>query len=160
MVGPLITSIASGQVITKTGHYRVFPIAGTAVMTAGLYLLSTLDLSSTKIGIFLYMFVLGLGLGSVMQVLILIVQNAVDYADLGVATSGAALFRSVGGALGTSVMGAVFSNRLAAELKDLFHGAASTVVPSSASISPKMITGLPTEARDLYLRAFTNSMAA
>src|SRR5271167_2664751 len=117
MGGLLITSIVSGQIITRTGRYKPFPIAGTAVMTLGLYLLSTMDPSSSRVSISLFMFVLGLGLGMVMQVLILAVQNAVDYADLGVATSGATLFRSIGGSLGTAVLGAVFASRLTSELR-------------------------------------------
>jgi EmrB/QacA subfamily drug resistance transporter len=158
MGGLLITSIASGQVITRTGRYRRFPIAGTAVMGVGLYLLSTLDTSSANGVIFVFMFVLGLGLGMVMQVLVLIVQNAVEYADLGVATSGATLFRSVGGSLGTAVMGAVFSNRLASELKSLIPASARHTAPSSASISPKAISALPGPLRDGYLHAFTHAL--
>ncbi len=158
MGGLLITSIASGQVITRTGRYRWFPIAGTAVMSIGLYLLSTLDPSSTTASIFLFMFILGLGLGMVMQVLVLVVQNAVDYSDLGVATSGATLFRSVGGSLGTAVLGAIFSNRLTAELKSVFPPAAAGRVPSSAGVSPKAIAALPPGIKTDYLQAFTNSL--
>jgi EmrB/QacA subfamily drug resistance transporter len=158
MGGLLITSIASGQVITRTGRYRKFPIAGTAVMSIGLYLLSTLDPSSGKALIFAFMFVLGLGLGMVMQVLVLIVQNAVEYADLGVATSGATLFRSVGGSLGTAVMGAVFSNRLSSELKSLIPASAHGAGASSASISPKAISAMPAPLREVYLQAFTHAL--
>ena len=158
MGGLLITSIASGQVITRTGRYRMFPIAGTAVMTAGLFLLSTLEPASSTADIFIFMFILGLGLGMVMQVLVLVVQNAVQYSDLGVATSGATLFRSVGGSLGTAVLGAVFSGRLAAELKSAFPPAASGKVPSSAAVSPKVIAALPAPIRADYLQAFTNSL--
>ena len=107
MGGLLITSIASGQVITRTGRYRVFPIAGTAVMVLGLFLLTTSRTDRPRRSIVsLFMFVLGLGLGMVMQVLVLAVQNAVEYRDLGSATSGATLFRSIGGSLGTAVLGA------------------------------------------------------
>jgi hypothetical protein len=93
-----------------------------------------------------------------MQVLVLIVQNAVEYADLGVATSGATLFRSVGGSLGTAVMGAVFSNRLSSELKSLIPASARSAGPSSASISPKAIAALPGPLRDGYLQAFTHAL--
>ena len=158
MGGLLITSIASGQVITRTGRYRWFPIAGTAVMSVGLYLLSSLDPASSTASIFLFMFILGLGLGMVMQVLVLVVQNAVDYADLGVATSGATLFRSVGGALGTAVLGAVFSNRLTAELKSVFPASAAGRVPSGGGVSPKAIAALPAPIKTDYLQAFTNSL--
>ena len=112
IAGLLVTSIGSGQLITRTGHYRPFPIVGTAVMAGGLYLLSLMGVGTSSETVALYMFVLGLGLGLVMQVLVLAVQNAVDYSDLGVATSGATLFRSIGGSIGTALLGAIFSNRL------------------------------------------------
>ncbi|HEU4721495.1 MAG TPA: MDR family MFS transporter, partial [Gemmatimonadaceae bacterium] len=101
MGGMLVSSIVSGQVISRTGRYKLFPIAGTAVAALGMWLLSSLDASTSSGVAALHMLILGLGLGMVMQVLVLAVQNAVDYRDLGVATSGATLFRSIGGALGT-----------------------------------------------------------
>ena len=116
MGGLLVSSIVSGQVITRTGRYKAFPIAGTAVAAAGMFMLSSLD-ETTGTGVAaLHMLVLGLGLGMVMQVLVLAVQNAVPYEQLGVATSGATLFRSMGGSLGTAVLGAIFTGRLTAEL--------------------------------------------
>jgi hypothetical protein len=93
MGGLLLTSIGSGQLISRTGRYKPFPIAGTAIMVAGLLLLSRMDAHTSRLSASAYMFVLGLGLGLVMQVLVLAVQNAVAYQDLGVATSGATLFR-------------------------------------------------------------------
>ena len=124
MGGLLIASIGSGQLITKTGRYKVFPIVGTAVMVVGLYLLSLMDADTSVATASAYMFVLGLGLGLVMQVLVLAVQNAVEYSQLGVATSGATLFRSVGGSFGASVLGAVFANQLAGNLARDLAGAA------------------------------------
>jgi EmrB/QacA subfamily drug resistance transporter len=156
MGGLLITSILSGQLITRTGRYKPFPIIGTAVMTLGLYLLSTMSPTSSRAAISLFMFILGLGLGMVMQVLILAVQNAVDYADLGVATSGATLFRSIGGSLGTAVLGAIFANRLASELKSVLPaGHAAT----GSTVDPKQIAALPPVLRDGYLHAFTNALS-
>jgi MFS family permease len=115
MAGVLIGSIGSGQIITRTGRYKVFPILGTAVAAIGMYLLSSLD-ATTPTGVAaLHMLVLGLGLGMVMQVLVLATQNAVPYDQLGVATSGATLFRSIGGSLGTAVLGAIFTARLTKE---------------------------------------------
>ncbi len=105
ILGLLITSIGSGQMITRTGRYRWFPIAGTAVMVVGLFLLSSIGTDRPPPHAVAYMFVLGLGLGMVMQMLVLVVQNAVDYQDLGAATSGATLFRSIGGSVGTAVLG-------------------------------------------------------
>jgi EmrB/QacA subfamily drug resistance transporter len=159
MGGLLITSIVSGQLITRSGRYKPFPIVGTAVMAVGLYLLSTLGPDSTTASIFAFMFVLGLGLGMVMQVLILAVQNAVDYADLGVATSGATLFRSIGGSLGTAVLGAIFSNRLSDQLSSVFGAHSPTHVATGAGVSPKEIAHLPTALREGYLHAFTNSLS-
>jgi MFS transporter len=112
MAGVLIASITSGQIITRTGRYKAWPVAGTAVACAGLLALSTMDAGTTTARSAVEMFVLGLGLGMTMQVLVLAVQNAVPYEDLGVATSGATLFRSIGGSIGTAVLGSIFTNRL------------------------------------------------
>ena len=120
MGGLLVTSIVSGQIISRTGRYRIFPILGTAAMAAGLWLLSTLGSESAISTASVFMLVLGLGLGMVMPVLVLAVQNAVDYRDLGVATSGATLFRSVGGSLGVSLFGAIFAAGLTSELAERF----------------------------------------
>ncbi|HEY7830430.1 MAG TPA: MDR family MFS transporter [Solirubrobacteraceae bacterium] len=161
MGGLLITSIVSGQVITRTGHYKPFPIAGTAVMTLGLYLLSTMDIASTRLSISLFMFVLGLGLGMVMQVLVLAVQNAVEYKDLGVATSGATLFRSIGGSLGTAALGAIFSNRLSDELKSVFpSGTITGHAHLAGQVNPTEIAHLPAVLRLGYLHAFTSSLSS
>ena len=116
MAGLLATSIGSGQLISRTGRYKVFPIIGTAIAAIGLLLLSGLDPDTGSLEAGVYMLVLGLGLGFVMQVLVLAVQNSVPYAQLGIATSSATLFRSIGGSLGTAILGAIFSNRLAHEL--------------------------------------------
>src|SRR5256714_14187774 len=116
MGGVLITSILSGNLISRTGRYRRFPIAGTALMTVAMILLSRLGVSTSGWVAALYMVVLGLGLGMVMQVLVLAVQNAVDYQYLGVATSGSTLFRQVGGSIGVALFGAIFTNQLASEL--------------------------------------------
>jgi EmrB/QacA subfamily drug resistance transporter len=159
MGGLLITSIGSGQVITRTGRYKAFPIAGTAVMTIGLYLLSTMAPSSGHLAIFGFMFVLGLGLGMVMQVLVLAVQNAVDYSDLGVATSGATLFRSIGGSLGTAALGAIFSNRLSSQLKSVLPAGRAGSSSAASTISAKAIDKLPPPLRDGYLHAFTSSLS-
>lgn len=102
MAGMLITSIGSGQAISRIGRYKPFPIAGTAIMAVGFVLLSRLEVDTSAVVSGAYMLVLGLGLGLVMQVLVLAVQNAVDYRDLGVATSGTTMFRQMGGAIHTN----------------------------------------------------------
>jgi EmrB/QacA subfamily drug resistance transporter len=158
MGGMLVTSIVSGQLISRTGRYKLFPIAGTAVMAVGLYLLSRMT-SATSLGAALgIMLVLGLGLGMVMQVLVIAVQNAVDYRDLGVATSGATLFRLVGGSLGTAVMGAIFAARLESALARLAPTAPGAA-PLTAQLDPQMLQRMPAALRLTYAEAFTNALS-
>ena len=159
MGGLLITSIGSGQLISRTGVYKPFPIMGTAVMTIGLLLLSGMSAQTSRLGASLDMFVLGLGLGMVMQVLVLAVQNAVDYKDLGVATSGATLFRSIGGSIGTAILGSIFSNRLGSELtKALPRGASSHLTGSAGTANPAALDRLPAPIHHAYITAFTNAL--
>jgi EmrB/QacA subfamily drug resistance transporter len=152
--GLLVTSIASGQLITRYGRYRPFPIAGTAVATVGLYLLSRLDVNTSTWLAAVYMLVVGLGLGMVMQVLVLAAQNAVPYRLLGVATSGSTLFRSVGGAVGVSLFGAIFANRLAHELGSRLP--AGTRLPAAAN--PAAVKRLPAAVHAPYVAAFSAAL--
>jgi EmrB/QacA subfamily drug resistance transporter len=154
MGGVLVTSIASGQIISRIGRYRMFPIIGTAVMTIGLGLLSTLGTASSIWAAPAYMLVLGLGLGMVMQVLVLAVQNAVDYRNLGVATSGTTLFRSTGGSVGVSLFGAVFAANLASGLAS--HMPAGAVLPSASDAAA--LAALPPDVRGAYLDIFTAAL--
>ncbi len=158
MGGLLLTSIGSGQMISRTGVYKPFPIAGTAIMVAGLVLLSTMDAHTSRLAASAFMFVLGLGLGLVMQVLVLAVQNAVAYEDLGVATSGATLFRSIGGSVGTAVLGSIFSNRLANELATLLPAGASTKVSGGVAANPAALDKLPAPVHTAYVTAFTHAL--
>jgi EmrB/QacA subfamily drug resistance transporter len=157
MGGLLVSSIVSGQIITRTGRYKAFPIAGTAVAALGMYLLSSLDASTGSGVAALHMLVLGLGLGMVMQVLILATQNAVGYDQLGVATSGATLFRSIGGSLGTAVLGAIFSGRLSAELADKLP-ASGAGGGTEGGVNPAQIARLPTPVHDAYISSFTDAL--
>jgi EmrB/QacA subfamily drug resistance transporter len=159
MAGLLTASIVSGQIISRTGRYKIFPVIGTAVAAIGLALLSRVSISTTTLAISLAILVLGLGIGMVMQVLVIAVQNAVEYRDLGVATSGATLFRLVGGSLGTALLGAVFAARLNANLErvagtiglpHLAHGATGMSSKDLAALSPA--------ARAAYVQAFANSL--
>ena len=109
----LVASIGGGRTISKLGRYRVFPIAGTALMTLGMYLLSLVGASSSYLALAGAMIVLGVGLGLVMPVLVLAVQNAVDPRDMGTATAASTFFRSIGGSFGVAIFGAIFLNRLA-----------------------------------------------
>ncbi|GHF72193.1 MDR family MFS transporter [Amycolatopsis bartoniae] len=114
VVGLLLTSLASGVVISRTGRYKVFPLAGSLVMALGLYLLSRLDAGTGFWVTSGYMVVLGLGLGCCMQVPTIVVQNTSDYEDLGVATSGVSFLRTLGSSFGVAVFGTIFSNQLPA----------------------------------------------
>ena len=157
MGGMLTTSIVSGQLVSRWGRYKMFPILGTAVATIGLYLLSRLDADTGRLMISFSMLVVGLGLGLVMQVLVLAVQNAVPYEDLGVATSGATLFRFIGGSLGTAALGAVFADRLHAIL--MRHGVQGASAGDDLSqLSPASLAHLPADLRRVYVEAFTDSL--
>ena len=151
MLGVLSMSIFSGQVISRIGRYKPFPIIGTALMTLGFVLLSGMGAGTSTLDASWRLLILGLGLGSVMQVLVLVAQNAVDYADLGVATSGSTLFRMMGGSIGTAVFGAIFSNRLTSEL----GGAVAAAGQQQGRLSPAQLHELPAAARDAYVHAFT-----
>ncbi|MFC9821332.1 MDR family MFS transporter [Streptomyces erythrochromogenes] len=115
--GLLIASVFSGNVVSRTGRYRIFPIVGNAVMGIGLYLLSRMEPGTDSLLESLYMFVLGTGIGLSMQVLTIAVQNTVDYADLGTATSGVTFFRTLGSAFGTAVFGTIYANQLGPALE-------------------------------------------
>ncbi len=159
ILGLLIASVTSGRAITALGRYRIFPIVGTAVMSGGMYLLSTMDANTSRGTASLYMFVLGIGIGLVMQVLVLSVQNAVEHRDLGIATSSASLFRSLGGAFGASIFGAILSNRLAYNLPRLVPGFSSGSFDIDALRgSPAQIRALPTPIRDGVIEAFARSI--
>ena len=156
MGGMLVTSIGSGQLISRSGRYKIFPVFGAATMTLGLFLLSRLTPQSSQAMASLLMLVLGVGLGLVMQVLVIAVQNAVDYADLGVATSGATLFRLIGGSLGTAILGAIFAARLSANLALLLPAAAASHGASGTSV--QALLKLPPATRALYAQAFTSAL--
>jgi EmrB/QacA subfamily drug resistance transporter len=157
MGGMLVTSISSGQLISRTGRYKIFPVLGTAVMTLGLFLLSRLTPSSTNTVASLLMLVLGIGLGMVMQVLVIAVQNAADYRDLGVATSGATLFRLIGGSLGTAILGAIFAVRLDANLARLLPPGTSAGA-AAHNMSVQAVLRMPLSVRAAYAEAFTASL--
>jgi MFS family permease len=146
MVGMLFTSILSGRIISRWGRYKLFPLAGTAIMTLGLAMLSRLSLASPPWQTSLDALWLGLGMGMVMQVLILAVQNSVEYKHLGVATSGTMLFRSVGGALGVALFGAIFASELHARLEQAELGFLVNTVPAA-------VKGLPPLAHQEYIDA-------
>jgi EmrB/QacA subfamily drug resistance transporter len=160
VIGMLLSSTVSGQIVSRTGHYKVFPIAGTGVITIGLLLLHTLDESTSTWVMSLYFFVFGLGLGLVMQVLVLAVQNSVGYEDLGSATSGATFFRSIGASFGVSLFGTIFANRLADKLSSAFAGKSlpAGIDPSQFQNDPKAVGSLPAAVKGPVLHAYSASI--
>jgi EmrB/QacA subfamily drug resistance transporter len=162
MVGLLITSILSGQLISRTGRYKIWPILGTAITVVGLYLLSTMGATTPEIVTAAYMVVLGLGLGAVMQVLVVVVQNAVSQRDLGTATSTATFFRSMGGSIGVPIFGAIFSNVLIAQLvkalpKGYHLGGLSGGIGNA---SPQVLDKLPPLIHSGVVHAFSQSLGS
>jgi EmrB/QacA subfamily drug resistance transporter len=160
MAGLLVTSILSGRLITRTGHYKLYPILGTAVMIVGLFLLSRMTEHTSTLVMSCYFCVLGLGLGSVMQVLVIAVQNAVDYEDLGAATSGASFFRSIGGSFGVAVFGSIFANRLAAHTADALRGVRlpAGFDPGEVRRDPHVIATFPPQVAEKVLHAYAQSI--
>jgi len=158
MAGLLLVSIASGQIISRTGKYRFFPIAGSAVMTVGMFLLSLMGTGSSTLQDSVSMLVLGLGLGGVMQVLVIIVQNGVPHSELGVATSGATFFRSIGGSFGTAIFGAIFSNVLAGNLASHLHGVSLPAGFGSADATPALLGRLPAAVHQGFVAGYAQSI--
>ena len=158
MAGLLVVSIGSGQIIARTGKYRVFPIAGSALTTLGLYLLSTMGPNTTALQQAFYMVVLGMGLGGVMQVLVIIVQNAVPQSELGVATSGATFFRSIGGSFGTAIFGAIFANVLVGNLATHLHGLSLPPGFNSEDITPALLAHLPALVHQGLIDAYSQTI--
>jgi EmrB/QacA subfamily drug resistance transporter len=158
MLGMLATSVISGRMISRFGRYKLFPILGTATMTFGLGALSLLGIESDDWQTAIDALWLGLGMGMVMQVLLIAVQNSVDYERLGVATSGTMLFRSLGGALGVALFGAIFANRLHAQLAGPGMDFLATIIPAAArglppDIHQEYITAVMTALRPVFMAA-------
>jgi len=156
MGGMLVTSIVVGQTITRTGRYRIFPIIGSVVMVIGMILLAQLDSHTSKTVSALYMAVLGVGMGFLMQTTMLVAQNSVDPRDIGVASSTAAFFRNIGGSVGVSIFGAIFANRLRDELTGQFgQQAAGEFSGRGGNIDPATLGQLPAPVRTGLLESIS-----
>ncbi|MFF9480032.1 DHA2 family efflux MFS transporter permease subunit [Streptomyces sp. NPDC014733] len=160
VLGMLLSSTASGQIVSRTGRYKFFPLAGTAVTAVGLLLLHRLGPDSGVGVMSAYFFVFGFGLGLVMQVLVLIVQNAVDYRDLGVATSGATFFRSIGASFGVSIFGTIFAGKLGPRIADAVAGRPLPpgISPAAIAQDPRLAGHLPPALRTGVLHAYSASI--
>jgi EmrB/QacA subfamily drug resistance transporter len=160
MAGIFTSSIGSGQLMTRTGRYKAFPILGAAVTAVGILLLSTLDMDTPYWQIAIYVFTLGFGLGFTMQIVVTAVQNAVDRSDMGSATSSVTFFRSMGGAFGTAIFGAVLTGRLGHHLAEAGSAVGLPAGADEAQIANNVqaIQALPDAAREVVVGAWVNSL--
>lgn len=156
MLGLIVGTVGSGRIITKWGRYKAFPVAGMAIMAVGVWLLSQFDADTPRLTQSLYMAVVGLGIGLVMQVLVLAVQNSVPPEDLGTATSATSFFRSMGGAFGVAIFGSIFNSRLdkyIAEVVPAGSGIDSSALQGGAETLDRLPPTIRTEVIDSFARA-------
>ncbi|AKN73504.1 MFS transporter [Streptomyces sp. PBH53] len=158
MAGIVGASVIGGQLISQTGRYKIFPVLGGAVATVGMWLLSRLQTDTPRLHYSIWMAVLGAGIGLVMPVLVLAVQNSVRPADLGSATSANNYFRQIGGSVGAAVFGTLFADRLTDALRRELPPRAGTGLPDPDSITPQLVHALPPDLRDAYVRAYADAM--
>jgi EmrB/QacA subfamily drug resistance transporter len=161
VVGIFSTSITAGQLMTRNGRYKIFPILGASIVIVALGMLSQLTASSPYWFAALSMYVMGAGLGLTMQVLITVVQNSVDRSDMGVATSSVAFFRQMGGSFGTALFGAILSSRLSVHIAEALRGLPAGQVPprvGDAANNVQAIKALPEPVHSLVTGAFSDSL--
>ncbi|MFF5920683.1 MFS transporter [Streptomyces flavochromogenes] len=161
MGGIVIASVVSGQLISRTGHYKIYPLLGGALSVLGMWLLSRMDVDTPRLQHSLWQAVLGTGIGLVMPVLVLAVQNSVRPGDLGTATSAHNYFRQIGGSVGAAVFGTLFASRLDEALGDRLTGVlagGATSLPPAESITPQTVHALPPAVRDAYIQAYADAM--
>jgi EmrB/QacA subfamily drug resistance transporter len=156
MAGVLTASLASGQFISRTGQYRWFPLVGTTIAAIGLFLLSTMTSTTNEVFTLGFMVVVGLGIGLVMQVVVLAAQNTASRDQIGVVTSSVTFFRSVGGAVGVAVFGSILNSRLSNELVKQF-GSAARELAGVAGV--QQIRALPAAIQDKYIVAFADALS-
>jgi EmrB/QacA subfamily drug resistance transporter len=159
--GMLISSITSGQIVSRTGRYKIFPILGTGIATAGLGLLSLMSATSSRLDNGIYMFVMGFGIGLVMQILVLVVQNSASASDLGSSTAVANFFRQIGGTIGSGVVGALFASRLEDHIKLLLPPSALAHVGSGGgaqALTPKLLDALPPEIKHALVLSYAYAL--
>ncbi|MFI1921985.1 MFS transporter [Streptomyces sp. NPDC020377] len=159
MMGGIVgASVLSGQLITHTGRYKIYPVLGSALAALGMWLLSRLEVDTPRLQYSLWMAVLGAGIGLVMPVLVLAVQNSVRPADLGTATSANTYFRQIGGSVGAAIFGTLFADRLTDALRARLPVRTGGGLPDPESLTPQLVHALPPELRDAYIRAYADAM--
>jgi hypothetical protein len=156
--GLLVSSIGSGRIVSATGRYKIFPILGTAVGTVGMGLLSRLSATSTRVENGIYMAVLGFGIGLVMQILVLVVQNAAPREDLGSATAANNYFRQIGGTVGSGIVGAAFASRLTSKISHLLPPGSGAHLPNVQALTPKELDALPHAVHSALVTAYAYAL--
>jgi MFS family permease len=146
MLGVTVTSIVAGQVTTKTGRYKAFPILGGGIMALAMYLLTGLGTGTTRLTSAMFYVVLGLGMGFLMQMVSLIAQNSVEQKDMGVASSGRMFFQQIGGSLGVAAFGAIFARQLTTSLASV-TGPGVHISASGGQLDPARVNSLPAPVR-------------
>ncbi|MFI0900730.1 MDR family MFS transporter [Streptomyces sp. NPDC020983] len=154
LLAMMVVSMVAGRVTTATGRYKIFPIVGGALITVGLWLLSTMDVHTTRFTSGLFMAVLGAGMGFIMQITMLIAQNSVEMRDIGVGSSSATLFRTIGGSFGVSLFGALFSHKVQHSMESAPGGAAA--MKGGAQLDPATIARFPAGLKDAYFHAVSS----
>jgi EmrB/QacA subfamily drug resistance transporter len=158
MVGSALTSIVAGQAVTKTGRYKIFPIIGGVIMAVGMFLLSRLGVSTTRLQTSLDYVVLGLGMGFLMQMVSLIAQNSVELRDMGVASSARMFFQQIGGSLGVAGLGALFASRLNSVMSSAAAAGGSGFHVSSGQLDPTMVNSLEPAVKREVLGAIAHAV--
>lgn len=158
MAGIVGASIIGGQLISRTGRYKIYPLLGAALAALGMWLLSRLEVDTSRLTYSIWMAVLGTGIGLVMPVLVLAVQNSVRPADLGTATSANNYFRQIGGSVGAAIFGTLFADRLTDALREDLPPDASAALPDPEAITPQLVHALPPALRDAYIHAYADAM--
>ncbi|MEU9395558.1 MDR family MFS transporter [Streptomyces sp. NPDC048324] len=154
----LVTSMVAGRVTTNTGKYKLFPVVGSVLMIVGLYLLSTMDTGTTRVTSGVFMAVVGLGMGCLMQITMLVAQNSVEMRDMGVASSSTTLFRTLGSSFGVAIMGALFNNRVQHVMAERAGALGSKITEKSAALDAKSLAKLPAVAREAYQHAVSSGV--
>jgi len=158
MIAAMAFSLGGGQVISRTGHYRMFPIAGTVLLAAGLWLFSTMTVDTPKWETSAYMVVLGAGMGCLMQTTSLIAQNSVTIRDLGAATGASTFVRNLGGSLGVAILGAIYASQVTSTLTGSGVSGAST--QGTSGLTPAVLQTLPTPVQEIFKQAVSNGTHA
>jgi len=161
MAGLLALSVVSGRLVARTGRYKIFPLAGSALMAVGMWLLTFLNADTSHLTMSVYLFVLGAGMGMVMQNAVLATQNAVSPADLGTATSALMFFRSLGAVFGTALLGVVFVNgehHWLGRLLPRAAGAHVSVSASGLSVPPQKLHTLPPAVQHAITESLVRSL--